>query len=567
MQPSISAWQIIRPFWFSEHKKLAWGLLGLSIALDIGSVYIVVQFTYWQKHLYDALVAYDVQAIKPLMIRFSVMASLGLVCSVFSIYFKLLLEIKWRSWLTEHYIQDWLNQQHYYQLEQQHLAENPDQRIAEDLALVAERSISLFTGFLKNALNLLSYSIVLWSVSSNWRFEFWGSLFYIPGIMLWLAILYAILGSWLMEKIGRPMVQINYLQQRNEANFRYLLMRIREQAEQIALLKGEANEQRRLTASFSAIRQNWRQIMTYSKRIAFTEELYIEVGAYLPYLLILPQYFAKRMSVGDVMQTSIAFGRLRMALSWFVFNFKELAELRAILKRLTEFQSAVQMSQRPAIDRHYHSHPHISLQHLQLRRPDGQVLCSIVNSCFAVGERWLIQGRSGSGKTSLLRAIAGLWTQGSGQIGLPEQQRLLFVPQKSYFPIGSLKAALCYPQAQHEVSDQRCCDLLRQVHLADLVPLLAQSDHWEKRLSPGEQQRLAFARVVLQQPDYLFLDEATSALDPANAHHLYQLLERLLPHSCVVSIAHHSELERYHPHRLWLTAPPLAAVQDREDPP
>lgn len=552
MKTPVTAWQIIRPYWFSEEKWSARGLLAFIIILDLTTIYAIVQMTYWNRDFFDALAAYNRSAIMPLMFTLLILISISLTTGVFSIYFKQLLEIRWRTWTTTVFISQWLEKNHYYHIEQRKSTDNPDQRIAEDLSLLANKSLELFTGFIKNFANLISYGIIVWSISDAWQFNIGGEQVSIPGVLLWIGIAYAILGSIVMEKIGRPIVGLDYLQQKFEADFRYLLMRIRENAEQIALYKGEQTEKRRLQHSFISLKKNWHGLMTYTKRIEFTEKLYIDIGAYIPYFLVVPQYFAKNISIGEVMQVGLAFTRLRQALSWFIFEFKELAELRAVLRRLQEFENALNQ---PGLENIATTNGHdqsLNTTGLYLAKPDGQILAKIPDTQIHQGERWLIQGPSGIGKSTFLRALAGIWEYGQGKISLPQGGTMLFLPQKSYLPYGTLKAALSYPETEAQFSDQACEVILDQVNLAHLTDQLNQIDYWEKRLSGGEQQRLAFARVLLHRPDYLFLDEATSALDMENEKNLYQLLAVFLPETTIISIAHHQSLENFHQHILKL---------------
>lgn len=550
MKHPISAWQLIKPYWVSEQRWIAFGLLALVIALDLSNVYFVVQISYWQKDFFDALAAYKLDVMKPLMWTLLLIIGANITVRAFSVFFKQLLEIRWRSWLTTNYIQDWFKGNNFYHIERQYEADNPDQRIAQDLDLMAQNSLGLFTGLIKNCVNLVSYSIIIWSLSETWLFSINGHDYTIPGALLWAAILYALLGSFVMEKIGKPIVSLDYKQQQYEADFRALLMNVRKNSEQIALYRGQAEEKKRLMHSFSAIRQNWRGIMTYTKRIAFTESIYIEVGAYLPYFLIIPQYFAKKVTMGGVMQLSSGFARLRASLSWFIFYYKDLSELRATLKRLGEFQAVMQQKQVKTIQ--YQQGDVLSVESFVLNQPSGEYLVNVPNIELKGGERLLIQGESGVGKSTLLRALAGLWLYGDGKITFPENKDILFLPQKLYLPIGDLKSILCYPKAQDDFSDQACVDALNLVGLASQTPQLYKTQTWDTILSLGEQQKLAFAKIFLHQPDYLFLDEATSALDLANETRLYQLLLEKLPQVTLVSVAHHENVKQFHTQTLKL---------------
>ena len=540
MKKKISAWQVLKPYWVSDQKWFAFGLLALVITLDMSNIYVILQITHWQKDFYDALTDYKVDLIKPLLITLLGLVTANVTARTFSTYFEQMLEIRWRTWLTHHYISDWLKGDKFYHIEKEKRADNPDQRISEDLGDMAKKSLSLSTGLLKNCVNLVSYGALIWSVSNTWVFNIQGADYIIPGAMLWVAIIYAFLGSYIMEKIGRPMVSLNYKQQQYEADFRALLINIRSNAEQIALYKGQEAEKNRLVNSFVAIRQNWRGIMTYTKRIAVTESVYIEAGAYIPYLLVVPQYLAKKVTLGGMMQLTSSFMRVRASLSWFIFNYQELSALRAALKRLTEFQTALYDDDLSTIT--CKEANKITTHNLRLNRPNGTILVDVPNLQITSGKRVLIQGESGVGKSTLLRALAGLWKHGVGTVERPASEDILFLPQKSYLPYGTVKEILCYPKHAQDFSDEACHHALNQVNL-DLD--LHQADDWENILSLGEQQRLAFAKVVLQQPQYIFLDEATSALDTKNETRLYTLLNDL-PQLTVISVAHRDNVQQFH---------------------
>lgn len=551
MKKPVSAWQLLKPYWVSEQKWVAISLLILVIALDMSNVYAVVQISFWQKNFFDALADYKLEAIMPLMFTLFMIIGANITVRTFSMFFEQMLEIRWRSWLTHDYVQQWLNNHSFYHIEQNKLVDNPDQRISEDLGGMATKSLSLFTGLIKNCVNLVSYSIIIWNLSDTWVFSFHGTDYVIPGAMLWIAIAYAFFGSYIMEKIGRSIVSLDYKQQQYEADFRSLLMNIRKNSEQISLYQGQSVEEHRLKNSFSAIRQNWRGIMTYTKRIAFTESIYIETGSYLPYFLIIPQYFAKKVTIGGVMQLSSSFSRIRASLSWFIFNYKEISDLRATLKRLGEFKAYLDAQDRATIENNFESQ-NLSTHQLILNRPNGELLTKIPDLTIEAGTRLLIQGESGVGKSTLLRALAGIWTYGQGKINLPDPQKMLFIPQKIYLPIATLKQVLSYPNDGNQFSQKDCEDALQHANLSRLIERLDQIDDWGNILSLGEQQRLAFAKIFLHQPTYVFLDEATSALDLKNEMRLYAMLDERLPNSTIVSIAHHAHLEDFHHQKLLL---------------
>ncbi|PWC17513.1 ABC transporter permease [Brenneria roseae subsp. roseae] len=550
MKKPLSHSALLGAYWRSEERWRASGLLALVILLEMGTVYAAVGISNWQKNFFDALADYQRSAIAPLLLTLALLMGIAVLSKTFSIWFTQLLTLRWRSWLVDVFLEKWLRQRIYYHLENDATADNPDQRIAEDLRQMAEKSLELLLGLLTNIANAVSFSVILWGLSGTLSLTLLGHEFQVPGYMLWVGIAYALLGSWLMEKIGRPLVGLSYQQQRCEADFRYQLMRIRESAEQIAFYRGESEENRRLRTAFSAVQQNWRGLMVYSKRVAFTETLYIEAGSFVPYLFTIPRYFARQLTIGGVMQMGIGFARLRTALSWFLFNYKDLALLRAVLRRLCEFDDLLRQQERGDIVITSSADNALRTRGLCLRLPDGAPLAAIPDTEIRPGERWMICGGSGGGKSTLLRALAGLWPYGSGSVAFPAGS-YLFLPQKSYLPSGTLREALSYPGKT--LDSERCRDALTQVRLEHYIPCLEQTAQWDKRLSPGEQQRLAFARVLLQRPDSVFLDEATSALDRENEDNLYRLLRETLPDATVISVTHHPHLTHWHSHTLRIT--------------
>lgn len=547
-----TAWRLLVPYWVSEDRWPGRALLALIIATDLLRTYVAVRVTYWQRDYWDALAAHDVGAFWQLMWVFLVIICFSSVFDTARIWFFQALEMRWRAWMTDVFLGRWLDDRAYYRLARAGGIDNPDQRIGEDLQLLASDSLRLSLGMLDSLVKLFSYSAIVWSLSGSLSFALGGVGIEIPGYMLWVAVLYALFGSLLLEKIGHPLVRVDYHQQRCEAHFRYLMMRVRENAEQIAFYSGGRAETVRLRAAFTTIRENWRRIMDYTKRITLFHESYIEIGAFLPLLIIGPRYFAGAITLGAVQQLTLSFSRVRTSLSWFIFAYKDLALLRSVFRRLLEFEAAMAQPEHAGIDLVRSPRPDsLRVAALNLQLPDGAPLVHINDLEMRAGERWLIRGPSGAGKSTLLRALAGLWPHGSGEIAMPAG-REMFLPQQSYLPVGSLRACLCYPSDEQWFGIGECIEALRAVRLEALVDELDVHDNWARRLSPGEQQRLAFARVLLHKPDWLFLDEASASLDPANEAAMYRLLIERLPGAGIVSVAHRESLAAFHDRTLEL---------------
>ena len=553
---ATSAWGLIKPYWVSEDWKAAWGLLTAIVAINLLIVAFNVWFNKWNVKFYNALQAKDLPAFWHQLMLFSIAAFIFIALAVYRTYLRQMLEFRWRQWLTTRYLRAWLGEAAFYRIERDRLADNPDQRISDDLQTFASNTLALSLGLLSTIVTLFSFITILWTISGPLVFHFTGSTWTIPGYMVWAAGIYAVFGSFVIHKVGRALVSINYQQQRVEADFRFGLIRVRENAEQIALYDGVRTERGNAQNVFVRIRDNWWRIMKYTRRLNVATTFYAQAAIIFPFVVASPRYFAGALTLGVLMQVVDAFGTVSGSFSWIIDNYSSLVSWRATVNRLREFTRVIQSthlreSVSPAtehggINLHYVDSDSLATRDLQLSLPNGTPLASIADITVKPGSRWLVRGPSGAGKSTLLRAFAGLWPFGDGAIDAPVGARTMFVPQQSYLPIGTLKAALTYPAAGDSFSDEACADALRACRLEGYVERLAESAHWTRVLSPGEQQRLAAARVLLHKPDFLFLDEATSALDPANEAHLYRLLIERLPSTAIVSVAHRESLVAVH---------------------
>lgn len=583
-------WALIKPYWKSEDRKAGLGLLALLIGLNLGIVYINVLLNEWNRVFYNALEQRDFASFQALLIRFSWIAACFIVAAILRQYYTMMLQMRWRTWMTGRFLAEWLRYQAYYRIEQTHATDNPDQRLADDLRLFTDAALSLSLGLLNSVVTLVSFVGILWAVSGPISFALGGSNWTIPGYMVWFAGGYAVVGSLITHWIGRPLIGLNFQQEQYEANFRFSLVRLRENSEPVAMYRGEPTEQGGLRARFERIRANWNQLMIYTRRLTFVNAGYAQFAIIFPILVAAPRYFAGKMTLGGLMQMSSAFGQVQGALSWFVDNYATLVGWKAASNRLIDFQYAIREAQRE--ERQHDGEHDIEVQHgdgdrididaLALALPQlgmrgtpiaKRPLVSAFSLTIRPGERWLVTGPSGCGKSVLFRALAGIWPYGSGVVTMPDETRTLFLPQRSYLPVGTLADALSYPRAGTAYDSAALRDALHRAELGALADQLDVFDNWSLRLSPGEQQRLAFARALLARPDFLFLDEATSALDEDTERAMYQLMVDSLPGAAIVSIAHRSTVAGFHNRRLRYvrddaagTAADVPALQDGQGP-
>lgn len=570
------------PYFNSEEKWKARGLLAAIVALNLAAVYMLVLLNEWNRLFYDALQNKDQTVFWRELGRFTYLAFGFIVIAVYRFYLRQVLEMRWRNWMTRHYLGRWLSNKAFYQLELTRFAkgadappDNPDQRIADDLNMFTSSTLSLSMGLLNAVVTLVSFVGILWTLSGSFSFNFQGASYTIPGFMVWMAVLYALVGSVLAHYIGRPLIALNFQQQRVEADFRVDLVRVREYSESIALDSGEAVERQHLGTRFGAVLDNYWRLTKASKRLSWFSNGYGQAAVVFPFIVAAPRFFSGAIQLGELMQISSAFGRVQDALSWFVDNYDSLAAWRATTDRITSFEASFQaLSATPLQLRD--DGDALQIDALDLALPSGAALLSASALRLQAGDSVLVQGPSGSGKSTLLRALAGIWPWARGQVSRPADfgEQAMFLPQRPYFPIGSLRKALAYPQADSRYSDEQLRQALRDALLPQLATRLDDEDSWGQKLSGGEQQRLAIARALLKQPRWLFLDEATSALDEAAERSLYDRLQALVRSrdGALVSIAHRPALAAFHGqqwslaadertgHRLLSTVPAPASV-------
>jgi len=550
------AWQLAKPYWKSEERGRAWALFIAIVGLSLSIVYMLVLLNDWNRQFFNAVEQKNRDEFFALLLRFCGIAAVYIVVAVIRAYLRQALEMRWRIWLTRTYLTEWLGHQVYYRLEQDARGtDNPDQRIADDLRQFTSVSLALTLDLLQQLVTLASFIVILWTVSGALTVTLAGSEWTIPGYMVWVALAYAVLGSTLVYFVGRPLVGLNFRQERFEADFRFSLVRMREYSEGIALYRGEPAERAHLEAKVEGIRANWWDIMRATLRLNLLTNTYGQIAVVFPYFVAAPRYFAGTITFGTLTQIADAFGTVQSSLSWFVQSYASLASWKASVDRLLTFHHAVGEATAEAIEqrgiqRAASTGDTVSAEGLDLALPTGRVL--LANAAFTIerGERVLLRGPSGSGKSTVFRAIAGIWPFGRGQVRVPQGARMLFLPQKPYIPIGTLRAAVTYPAAPDTFDDATIAEALERVHLGDFAGRLDEDRNWSNAMSGGEQQKLAIARALLAKPDWLFLDEASSALDEPTERDLYEELARALPRTAIVSIAHRSQVAAFHTRRL-----------------
>jgi putative ATP-binding cassette transporter len=561
------AWHLAKPYFNSEEKWSARLLLASVIGLNLFMVALDVVLNFWNGLFYDALQNKNWTAFidllfwyqsgpDGLMPGFCVIAVIYILVAVYRTYLNQWLEIRWRRWLTSKFMEKWLADRAYYQISLTADpngvgTDNPDQRIAEDLRSFVNNTLTLGIDLLSNIVSLFSFVGILWSLSGAVRLLGIS----IPGYMVWVALLYAVLGSWLTHLVGRPLAALNFRQQRFEANFRFSLVRLRENTEGVALYGGERQENAAITQRFGAVVLNWWSIMQRTKLLNALIAGYQQVAIVFPLIVAAPRYFSGQIALGGLMRTASAFGQVQGAMSWLVGAYSSLASWRATVERLATFEGAIKAARTAAacgISAAPSSTGGLELDNVALNLPNGAPLIARQTLSIPLHQSVLISGQSGAGKSTLFRALAGIWPFGSGTVQLPPGKSL-FLPQRPYLPLGTLRQAIAYPAPATQFEDAAFVAALEDAGLEKLVGRLDQEDNWSLRLSGGEQQRLAIARALLLRPDWLFLDEATASLDPEAEMQLYRVLKDRLPGTGLISIAHRQALAAFHDRHLVLT--------------
>lgn len=559
----LQAWKISRGFWTSEEKWPACILAVTVIALQVLNVYVMLKYNLWQNQFYNTIQALDSGRFFQLFLYWPVFTLIFLVIDVNRLYLQQMLEVRWRSWLTNYYLEEWLKKRTYYLMQiLDYRTDNPDQRISEDVRLFVSYVLELLFGLFRATLTLSSFIVVLWHLSGVVNLTVGRYELVLHGYMVWVAVIYAVAGSWLTAVVGNALIKLSFVQQRYEADFRFSLIRLRENGEGIAFYNGEQREHANFIKRFQFIIENFRGLMSRQRKLSYVTLLHWRLSFLLPYLVSVPRIFEGKMQLGGLFQTATAFTQVVQSLSFFIdkfYSMKEasLAELQAIIKRLSSFTEnidsihAMEMCNSIAI-RHTPGRI-ISVVCLDIKLPTGELLLKNLELEVQAGDRLLITGASGSGKSTLMKTLAGIWPFGQGTIHIPQKESMLFLPQKPYLPLGTIREILSYPEEAGFVTEQRLGEIMKMCKLGEFVERLDDNENWAQILSLGEQQRIAFARALLHRPQWLFMDEATSALDEQTEMAMHRLIHEQLSGSAIISVGHRSTLMEYHDRALNIT--------------
>lgn len=548
-------WKLVRSYWRSEERWWARGMLAVVVALSLLQVYMLVLLNQWNNEFYNALQGYNYGSFWPLIGEFTTIAFIYIIVAVYAIYLRQMLEIRWRTWMTKNYLSKWLHKQTYYRLQVTGSADmdNPDQRISDDIGSFISLSLQLSLGVLKQLTTLVAFVFILWQLSGVLDIPLGDTVVSVPGYMVFVTLFYSIAGTWIAHKVGKKLIGLNYDQQRYEADFRFSMVRVRENSESIAFYGGEEPEHVTFNERFQRVVTNFWGLMKRTKLLNFYVTGYGQLAIIVPILMVAPKYFEGNLQLGGLMQTISAFGRVQDALSYFVDAYSSIAQYMAVIRRLSGFTAHMEEAEKLQDDfQREKTGTSLVLKHIKVDLPNGQPLLQDLSLEISTGDKLLIAGASGCGKSTLLRALAGIWPYGSGEITTPEKWRVMFLPQRPYLPLGSLRQAIYYPQPVPEQETEDIKALLNLFGVSHLADSLDKVDDWSRILSLGEQQRLAFIRILLFKPEIVFLDESTSAMDEDREAEAYDVLSSQLPDTAVVSVGHRSTLRAKHQRELKL---------------
>lgn len=552
---NYTVWQLLKTYWQSDQRFLAYFFFSVVMLMTITLVGLDVSFNYWYNYFYDALQAYNKPDVIHLLVIFFILAGIYIVIAVYRYYISQTFGLRWRKWLTNQFINRWLQKRGYYYLETfDEKTDNPDQRIQEDVNMLVNFSIDLSMGLISAITTFIAFIYILWQLSGEISIPLGplGTL-ELDGYLVWIGVIYAFIGTYFTFKIGRPLVPLNFEQQRREATFRFAAVDVRAHSENIALYKGEKNQQTILQRLFGRVLENWYFIILRQKLLLWFTAGYNQASVVLPLVVALPNYFDKVFLLGGLIQSIQAFNRVQDSLSFIVNSYPRIAEWQAVSQRLTTFANHLTEVEEKAeranqLVTDTGTKNHIAVADMMVKTPRDEILLDNINETFVHGRHYLLKGISGIGKSTFIRAIAGIWPYAAGHIEYPDKKQIMFLSQKPYMPIGTLEEAILFPNQKNITGKSQLPDILHACHLDQFIPRLKETAMWSQQLSPGEQQRIAFARVILEKPDWVFMDESTSMLDLANEEYLYALVKKHLPDCSIVSVGHRPSLDSHHDH-------------------
>lgn len=556
-QRPYTEWQLLKLYWQSDQRLTAYIFLASVLCMSVILVCLDVLFTDWYNYFYDSLQDYDWRGAYDLIAVFIFLAGVYIILAVYRYYLQNFLGLRWRRWMTDQFLKRWMEKRSYYYLEEfNDQTDNPDQRIQEDINSLVNTSLSLLIGFLTSIVTIFAFIYILWQLSGVIKVPLgsYGTL-HIPGYLVWVAIIYALAGTVCTFKIGRPLVLLNFEQQRREANFRFAAIDLRTHAEHVALYRGEDHQNSILKKIFAGVLDNWYAIILRQKLLLWFTAGYNQVSVILPLVVAMPNYFNKVFKLGGLIQTLSAFGRIQEALSFIVNSYTVIAEWQAVMRRLITFLNHMHEVEQDAVRKNHFiyassSQNKIIAKDVMIYIPSGEKILDKISAEFVHGQHYWIKGNSGIGKSTFVRAIAGVWPYGSGFISMPTNSNVMFIPQRSYMPLGTLQEALLFPDNIMPVAESELIELLKECDLPNLTGELHHATMWSEHLSGGELQRIAFVRILLHKPEWVFLDESTSALDLKHEQQLYELLKRKLPNCSLISVGHRPSLGAYHDHEI-----------------
>ncbi|MBO4300520.1 MAG: ABC transporter ATP-binding protein/permease [Desulfovibrio sp.] len=559
-------WSIFRGYWISEKKWEAWGLMAIAVALTVAQAWLLVLFNRWQKPFFDMFDHKDFSMFWSYTLEFVLIAFSFILAAAYGVFVQRTLRIRWRIWLTRKYLRQWMGNQAYYRLQVLGSdADNPDQRISEDVGDFVKLTLELMLGFLRKMTILVAFYSILWNLSGVLTFQVGKAVFALHGYMFWVSLLYAVVGTYCAHAVGGKLIPLNFSQQKYEADFRFSMMRVRENSESIAFYGGESMEMEGFRTYFRNCVRNYLQLIRRHKLLSLYTNTYGQTAFVIPILMAAPRLFSGGFLIGDFMQLQNAFLRVQDALSFFVDSYATLASLASVIRRLGLFTRHMEETHavNNGVQKVEGKAGRFRTAGLHVQLPDGRSLLRNCSLDLERGQRLLVTGPSGCGKSTFLRTISGIWPFGSGEVETCGEESCLFLPQRPYLPLGTLRRAVCYPLPN--APDDRLSEALRLVQMQGVIPRLDERDDWSRILSLGEQLRIAFARVLLVRPRWIFLDEATSALDEQREKDMYELLRRELPDAAIVSVGHRSTLFPLHDTELhicagdWLLRPIVTA--------